>query len=91
MNTAIPAARAMRFVGCAALLALLAASSYAGREQSGTPVVPVMVEIMSDQALSAMTMEQTNARLAQRREEALLLLQSVLRFLFPVGKKEELP
>ena len=77
MNKKI-AARAMRFAGCAALLALLAVSSYAGGEHSTAPAVPVMVEFVSDEMLASLTMKQTSERLAMKREEALLLLQSVI-------------
>ena len=71
-------ARMLRFVGCAALLALLVVSSSAGREQSSIPNVPVMVEIVPEQAMNAQTIGQTRERLAEQRDEALALLQGVL-------------
>ena len=71
-------ARALRFAGCAALMALLVASSSAGRQMDTVPDVPVMVEIMPEQALAAQTIAQTRERLKAQRDEALALLQSVL-------------
>ena len=73
----ISAVRAARFSGCAALLALLIVSSM-GRKERGVPSVPVLLETVSEQALSAQTVEQTKICLSSRREEALSLLQSVL-------------
>lgn len=70
--------RMVRFAGCAGLLALLAASSYAGRQQTLTPAVPVMFEMVSAEAAAAYTVEQTQERLNRQREEALALLQSIL-------------
>lgn len=72
------AARILRFAGCAALLALLAVSSYGGRERIEAPVVPVLIETVSGEVLAASTMQQTGERLERQRKEALLLLQSVL-------------
>lgn len=76
VNTSV--LRMMRWGGCAALLALLAASSYAGRREESVPVVPVMVQIMPDEALAAATVQKTTEELAHKREEALALLESVL-------------
>ncbi|MBR5302622.1 MAG: SpoIIIAH-like family protein [Clostridia bacterium] len=73
----IAAVRAARFGGCAALLTLLIVSSM-GRKEHGMPSVPVLLETVSEQALSAQTVQQTKIRLNSRREEALSLLQSVL-------------
>lgn len=70
-------AKALRFAGCAALLALLVVSS-AGRGKNSMPSVPVMVEIMPQQALAARTIGQTRERLKAQRDEALALLQRVL-------------
>ena len=74
----IMTAKMLRFAGCAALLALLVVSSSAGRETNSIPSVPVMVEIMPQQALAARTIGQTRERLKAQRDEALALLQSVL-------------
>ena len=71
-------AKALRFAGCAALLALLVVSSSAGRGKNSMPSVPVMVEIMPQQALAARTIGQTRERLKVQRDEALALLQRVL-------------
>lgn len=72
------AARVLRFAGCGALLALLAVSSYAGGRQIEVPAVPVLIETVSSETVGALPMEETNARLTQRREEALAVLESVL-------------
>jgi len=72
------ASRILRYVCCAVLLGVLAVSSYAGGKTSHTPAVPVMIEIMPDQVLAASTMEKTSERLETRRQESLLLLQSVI-------------
>lgn len=71
-------ARAARFAGCGALLALLAMSSCAGGRKVEAPAVPVLIETVSSETVSALTMEETGERLNQRREEALALLESVL-------------
>lgn len=73
------AARRMRTAGCAALVALLAACSYLGARQPEVSAVsvPVSVETVSEQALHAQTMEETQEKLRQERERALALLQSV--------------
>ncbi len=76
LNTAV--SRMMRWGGCAALLALLAASSYAGRSAQSVPIVPVMMQIVPDEALAASTVSKTTEQLARRREDALALLESVL-------------
>jgi len=70
--------RMLRYVGCAVLLGVLAISSYAGGKPPHTPIVPVMIESVSDQVLTASTMEKTRENLALKRQEALLLLQSVI-------------
>ena len=72
------AVRVLRFAGCAALLALLVVSSSAGRQENPIPNVPVMLEIMPEQALAAQTVEQTRRQLTDKREQTLALLQSVL-------------
>ena len=71
-------AKTLRNAGCAALLALLAASSYAGRSHPQSPSVPVMIEMVSSQALASQTLQQTSERLEEKREEALALVHSVL-------------
>lgn len=71
-------ARVMRLAGCAALLALLAVSSYGGSRRIEAPAVPVLIENVSSETLSTLTMEETQKRLTQRREESLAVLQSVL-------------
>lgn len=69
-----------RFTACAALLVLLAASSYAGAgaRQTETVLVPVMIETIPDQTVSAETLDETGERLEMERQQALLQLQSVL-------------
>ncbi|MBE5800587.1 MAG: SpoIIIAH-like family protein [Clostridiales bacterium] len=72
--------RRLRLAGCAALLAILAASSYAGAGQRQTQAVsvPVMVEMISHEAIAAASAEETGARFAAQRDDALALLQNVL-------------
>ena len=72
------ASQMMRYVGCAVLLAVLAISSYAAGEPTRFPVVPVMIETVSSQVLTASSMERISEMLDQKRQEALLLLQSVI-------------
>ncbi|MBQ8620458.1 MAG: SpoIIIAH-like family protein [Clostridia bacterium] len=72
------AMRALRFAGCAGLLALLAVSSYAGGRRIEAPAVPVLIETVSGEAAAAVTMETTRERLEKQRREALVLLESVL-------------
>ena len=74
----ITAARMMRYAGCAVLLAVLAASSYAAGTPVRTPIVPVMIETVSSEVLAASSMEKTSGQLEGKRKEALLLLQSVI-------------
>lgn len=76
----IHAGRLLRMAGCAALLVLLAASGYAGAVPKPAQVasVPVMVKMVSQEALSAVSLEQTRAELNQHREAALAQLQLVL-------------
>lgn len=69
-------AQYLRIAGCAALLALLAASSYAGARNLEVPAVPVAIETVS--AIAADSAEQVQARLESERAQALSLLQSVL-------------
>ena len=73
-------ARRVRTAGCAVLVALLAACSYLGASQpQGSAVsVPVAVEVISERALGAASLEETQQKLRQERESALALLQSVL-------------
>lgn len=70
----------MRTAGCAALVALLAVCSYLGarQPQAQTVSVPVAVETISENALSAASLEETQDRLLRERENALALLQSVI-------------
>lgn len=70
----------MRTAGCAALVALLAACSYLGARQPQVSAVsvPVAVEVISEGALGAASLEQTQEKLRQERESALALLQSVI-------------
>jgi len=70
--------RVLRYAGCAVLLGVLALSGYAGGKPDHTPLVPVMIETVSDQVIAASSMEKTNENLANKRREALLLLQSVI-------------
>lgn len=72
--------RFLRFAGCVGLMALLAASSYvgAGTNQVQAVGVPVTIETVSSQALSAVSLAETVSRLESEREQALLYLQSVL-------------
>ncbi|MGN0773178.1 MAG: SpoIIIAH-like family protein [Candidatus Ventricola sp.] len=74
------AARRMRTAGCAALVALLAACSYWGAKQppASAVSVPVAVETISESALGASSLEETQDRLRQEREQALALVQSVI-------------
>lgn len=74
------AARWIRTAGCAALVALLAACSYLGARQQKvqTVSVPVAVEMISENALSAASIAETQDRLLRERESALALLQSVI-------------
>ena len=72
------AAQGMRLAGCAALLALLVASSYAAVRPTQVPSVPVTAMTMSGEALSGASMAQTRQSLSQKRDQALALLQSVL-------------
>lgn len=73
-------ARCMRTAGCAALIALLAACSYLGARQPQVSAVsvPVAVEVISESALGAAPIEETQQKLRQERENALALLQSVI-------------
>jgi len=71
-------ASGMRLAGCAALLALLAVSSYAGAKRLEVPDVPIVIETVSAQVAAMDTIGQTQARLASGRGQALALLQSVL-------------
>ena len=65
---------------CAALVALLAACSYLGARQPQAAMVsvPVAVEMISESALGAASLEETQDRLRQERERALELVQSVI-------------
>ena len=73
-------ARNLRTAGCAALVALLAVCSYMGarQPQTRTVSVPVAVETISESALSAASLEETQDRLQRERESALALMQSVI-------------
>lgn len=73
-------ARRVRTAGCAVLVALLAACSYLGarQPQRAAVSVPVAVETISERALDAASLEETQQKLEQERESALALLQSVL-------------
>lgn len=73
-------ARGMRIVCCAALLGLLAVSSYAGAGSGQVQAVsvPVTIQTISPQAMSASSMAETLARLQGERENALALLQGIL-------------
>ncbi|MGN0777324.1 MAG: SpoIIIAH-like family protein [Candidatus Ventricola sp.] len=73
-------ARWVRAAGCAVLVALLAVCSYLGARQpvAQTVSVPVAVEMISESALSAASLEETQDRLQRERENALALLQSVI-------------
>lgn len=71
--------RIVRFAGCMGLLALLAASSYGTGGQIEAPAVPVLIETVSGEAMAAMSMEKTQERLQRQRQEALLLLDSILK------------
>ena len=73
-------ARRVRTAGCAVLVALLAACSYLGarQPQRAAVSVPVAVEVISDRALGAASLEETQQKLQQERESALALLQSVI-------------
>lgn len=73
-------ARRVRTAGCAVLVALLAACSYLGaRQPQGSSVsVPMAVETISERALGAASLEETQQKLRQERESALALLQSVI-------------
>ena len=73
-------ARRVRTAGCAVLVALLAACSYLGarQPQRAAVSVPVAVEVISERALGAASLEETQQKLQQERESALALLQSVL-------------
>lgn len=72
--------RRLHAAGCAALLALLAVSSYAGagKNQAQIVSVPVMIETVSQETLGAASLEQIKAELQQKRETALDQLQHVL-------------
>lgn len=74
------AARRVRTAGCAVLVALLAACSYLGarQPQASAVSVPVAVETISERALGSASLEQTQQKLRQERENALALLQSVI-------------
>ena len=71
-------AQGMRFAGCAALLALLAASSYAAVRPAQVPSVPEMAMTMPGETIAGASMEETRQKLAAQRNQALALLQSVL-------------
>ena len=73
-------ARRVRTAGCAVLVALLAACSYLGarQPQRAAVSVPVAVEVISERALGAASLEETQQKLRQERESALALLQSVI-------------
>lgn len=73
-------ARRVRTAGCAVLVALLAACSYLGarQPQRAAVSVPVAVEVISERALGAASLEETQQKLQQERESALALLQSVI-------------
>ena len=73
-------ARRVRTAGCAVLVALLAACSYLGarQPQRAAVSVPVAVEVISERALGAASLEETQQKLEQERESALALLQSVI-------------
>lgn len=73
-------ARWMRYVCCAALLVLLAASSYAGAggDQIQAVSVPVTIQTVSSQAMAAASLADAIERLQKEREAALLQLQSIL-------------
>ena len=73
-------ARRVRTAGCAVLVALLAACSYLGarQPQRAAVSVPVAVEVISELALGAASLEETQQKLRQERESALALLQSVI-------------
>ena len=73
-------ARRVRTAGCAVLVALLAACSYLGarQPQRAAVSVPVAVGVISELALGAASLEETQQKLRQERESALALLQSVI-------------
>lgn len=73
-------ARRVRTAGCAVLVALLAACSYLGarQPQRAAVSVPVAVDVISERALGAASLEETQQKLRQERESALALLQSVI-------------
>ena len=72
--------RMERFAACAALLMLLAVSSYAGTaaRQTESALVPVMVEVVSESALSAASLVETREKLITQRKQAILQMESVL-------------
>ena len=72
--------RMERFAACAVLLMLLAASSYAGTAAMRTEsaLVPVMVEVVSERALSAVSLVETKEKLITQRRQAIVQLESVL-------------
>ena len=74
------AERRVRAAGCAVLVALLAASGYwgASRPLERTVSVPVSAAVLSEQALEAEPIRETQERLHAEREQALALLQGVL-------------
>lgn len=70
--------RAARAACCAALLALLAASGYAGVKEAPSVSVAVTRGMISEEALTAASMEDTKKTLQSRRQEALNLLDEVI-------------
>lgn len=68
----------MRFAGCAALLALLAASSYAARKPVEIPAAAVLIAPASQAVQTDASMTQTSEKLKNKRQEALALLESIL-------------
>lgn len=70
--------RILRYAGCAVLLGVLALSSWAVNSPKSSPIVPVMIETVPESALAVSSMEKTQERLMRQRQEAIVLLQSVI-------------
>ena len=70
--------RAGRLAGCAALLALLVASSSAAAKPVQMAGVPVSAYTVSTQELAGVSMEEINNKLDDQRGQALAVLQSVI-------------
>ena len=71
--------RKMRRFGCAALLILLTVCAYSGASHPEIQAVsvPVTVQALPQEALSAQLLEETAATLAQKREKILAQLQQI--------------